>query len=226
MDYTWHLKAQQKEKQFRVQIYDPHIPDYWNRLIAKQALPCIAECWQLAASVRLVVTPAVETSILPLSLIASGRIWETNPNLHFWTSPCCLSHPVSSLQSDPATTAGHPGTVYYINLVLRKHMAKTLHVLIKKGHKVCVSSSCKVNPVSLSRQIVRLCHAPVSPATACGFNDNKEIQQLGRCKREPRAQEYSLSDPHSRPHQSQSVSPSGNVPMCSRHGGRRGLTGG
>lgn len=61
-------------------------------------------------------------------------------------SPCCLSHPVSSLQSDPSTTTGHPGTVYYINLVLRKHMAKTLHVLIKKGHKVCVSSSCKVNP--------------------------------------------------------------------------------
>lgn len=105
-------------------------------------------------------------------------------------------------------------------------MTTALRVLVRQGHKECVSISCKVNPASLSTLILRLCYSHVSPATACGFNDNKEIQQLGRCKREPWAQQYSLSDPHSRPHQSQSVSPNGNVPMCSRQGGRGGLTGG
>lgn len=84
----------------------------------------------------------------------------------------------------------------------------------------------KLNLASLSMQVLRLYLSPVSSANAHGLSDNKEIQQLGRCKREPWAQEYPLPDPHHLPHQSQSVSPNGNVPVCSRLGGRGGLIGG
>lgn len=118
---------------------------------------------------------------------AINPVWEAlrsrrNPNLCCKMSHCCLIPsvpPCSQIQQQYQSTMTLciRLTLYYITYDAGfKYINRTG----TNGVPLHFLQGQKLNPASLSVQIQRLCMSPVSPATARGFNDNKEIRQLGR----------------------------------------------
>lgn len=111
-------------------------------------------------------------------------------------------------------------TLYHMGLVLN-----TSHTT----QGICLSSSQgqKLDPLSLSLQIPEI--VPISPSSsshtwALTDKETTAAQAVQRLHLEYRS--TPLPDPHLLPHQSQSISPNGNVPVCRRQRSRGGLTGG